>query len=196
MSSNYLLSIAGWYFLPNFVTNWAQTLYYRITLRAGDPAPQPGTPQFIKHRKIIYCSVIGIYLLYCIYEADWKLQQDGTFYQDLGVQIDVGEKTLQKTLRRLFVYSSCMLGRMKLMRCDLGQRNSIQIGIPSIKKTEHTMPLSSSKPRQTPSSIQQNASHTTVSDQTQHNGNTAKQFKTTYGRVYKTAERCISVPWS
>jgi hypothetical protein len=103
MSSNYLLSLAGWYFLPNFVTNWAQTIYYRLTLRAGDPAPQPGTPQFIKHRKIIYCSVIGAYLLYCLYEADWKLQQDGTFYQDLGVHIDVGEKTLQKTLRRMQV---------------------------------------------------------------------------------------------
>lgn len=101
MSSNYLLSLAGWYFLPNLVTGWAHSIYYRITLRAGDPAPQPGTPLFIKHRKIIYCSFIGIYLLYCIYEADWKLQQDGTFYQDLGVQVDVGEKTLQKTLRKL-----------------------------------------------------------------------------------------------
>lgn len=101
MSSNYLLSIAGWWFLPNFVTNWAQTIYYRITLRAGDPAPQPGTPQHIKHRKIIYCSVIGIYLLYCVYEADWKLQQDGTYYQDLGVQIDAGVPTLQKKLRKM-----------------------------------------------------------------------------------------------
>lgn len=99
--SSQLLSIGAWYLLPNLVTGWIQTIYYRITLRAGDPAPQPGTPQYIKHRKIIRCSVIGIYLLYCVYEADWNLRQEGTYYQDLGVDIDVGEKTLQKTLRKM-----------------------------------------------------------------------------------------------
>ncbi|KAE9992512.1 hypothetical protein Vi05172_g10434 [Venturia inaequalis] len=99
--SSHLLSLGAWYFLPNLVTGWIQTIYYRITLRAGDPAPQPGTPQYIKHRKIIHCSVIGAYLLYCIYEADWNLRQESTYYQHLGVEIDVGEKTLQKTLRKI-----------------------------------------------------------------------------------------------
>jgi hypothetical protein len=191
MSSNYLLSLAGWYFLPNFVTNWAQTIYYRLTLRAGDPAPQTGTPQFIRHRKIIYCSVIGAYLLYCLYEADWKLQQDGTFYQDLGVQIDVGEKTLQKTLRRMQVPFQWRLGAQANGICDLERRSYIQIGILSIRRTGLMTPSSWLRPRQIRLWIQQNALHTTASDQIQRNGNTAKRYKTMYGRVYRIAERCI-----
>ncbi|QDS67623.1 hypothetical protein FKW77_004254 [Venturia effusa] len=99
--SSQIISLGAWYFLPNLVTGWIQTIYYRITLRAGDPAPQPGSPQYVKHRKVIHCSVIGIYLLYCIFEADWILQQEPTYYQYLGVEVDVGERTLQKTLRKL-----------------------------------------------------------------------------------------------
>jgi hypothetical protein len=106
MSSSYLISLAGWYFLPNLVTNWLQTIYYRFALRAGDPAPQPGTPRFTKHRRVTYCLVIVSYLLYCIYEADWQVRKAGTFYEDLGVGIEAGERVLQRRLRLMYVYSS------------------------------------------------------------------------------------------
>jgi len=101
MSTNYLLSLAGWYFLPNLATGWLQSFYYRVSLRAGEPAPQPGSPQFMKHRRNIYFIVIVAYLLYSIYEADWQLQRESDFYRDLAVPIDVDERTLKSQLRRL-----------------------------------------------------------------------------------------------
>ncbi|KAL8871418.1 MAG: hypothetical protein Q9174_002742 [Haloplaca sp. 1 TL-2023] len=99
--SNNLLSYAGWTFLPNLVTGWIQSLYYGITIRAGDPKPQPGTPRYIKHRKRIHIAVIVIYLLYTIYEADYWIRQEGDFYQDLGVPLDVDEKKIKSRFRRL-----------------------------------------------------------------------------------------------
>jgi hypothetical protein len=47
--------------------------------------------------------VIGAYLLYTIYEADWNLQRDGHFYQDLRVPINVDMRTLKSQARRLYV---------------------------------------------------------------------------------------------
>ena len=125
--SNNLLSYAGWTFLPNvrtlsmrlllhlrflnqilirsiqLVTGWVQSLYYGITIRAGDPKPQQGTPRYIKHRKRIHIAVIVIYLLYTIYEADYWIRQEGDFYQYLGVPLDVDEKKVKSRFRRLYV---------------------------------------------------------------------------------------------
>jgi preprotein translocase subunit Sec63 len=76
-------------------------VYYGFTIRAGDAAPQPGTALFDKHRRNILCGVIGAYLLYKIYEADWNLQRGPDFYQVLGVSFDVDERTLKSKIRRL-----------------------------------------------------------------------------------------------
>ncbi|KAL8731848.1 MAG: hypothetical protein Q9166_003132 [cf. Caloplaca sp. 2 TL-2023] len=100
MSSN-LLSYVGWTFLPNLVTGWIQSLYYGITIRAGDPKPQPGTPKHIKHRRRIHIAVIAIYLLYTIYEADYWVRSEGDFYQDLDLPVDVDEKKIKARFRRL-----------------------------------------------------------------------------------------------
>ncbi|KAJ9632116.1 hypothetical protein H2203_000517 [Taxawa tesnikishii (nom. ined.)] len=102
MASN-LLSLGGWYFLPNLVTGWAQSIYYAVWIRAGDPRPQPGTPLYAKHRRRIHVLVILTYLLYTIYEADWELRRAGDFYQDLGVAHDASERTIQSRFRRLTV---------------------------------------------------------------------------------------------
>lgn len=83
------------------VTGWIQSLYYGITIRAGDPKPQPGTPRYFKHRRRINIAVIVIYLLYTVYEADYWVRQTGDFFQDLELPVDVDEKKIKSRFRRL-----------------------------------------------------------------------------------------------
>jgi hypothetical protein len=78
-----------------------QKIYYGFTIRAGDPVPQPGTPLHNRHRRNILCVVIGTYLLYKVYEADWNLQREPDFYQALGVPLDVDERTLKSRIRKM-----------------------------------------------------------------------------------------------
>ncbi|KXX74006.1 Chaperone protein DnaJ [Madurella mycetomatis] len=96
-----LLSLLGWSFLPNLVTGWVQTVYYGITIRAGDPRPQPGTPRWAEHRRRIHIIVVALYLLYTIYEADYELQRAGTFYTDLGVPLTATDREVKSRFRRL-----------------------------------------------------------------------------------------------
>ncbi|KAM0287200.1 hypothetical protein ACHAQH_000514 [Verticillium albo-atrum] len=99
--SNFL-SLLGWSFLPNFVTGWTQTLYYSITIRAGDPRPQPGSAKYIAHRRKIHFLVVSFYLLYTLYEADHDLRHDGTFYSDLGLPTLAPEdREIKSRFRRL-----------------------------------------------------------------------------------------------
>ncbi|KAL2159676.1 hypothetical protein VTH06DRAFT_2245 [Thermothelomyces fergusii] len=95
------LSLLGWSFLPGLVTGWAQSLYYGITIRAGDPRPQPGTPRWAEHRRRIHIAVVALYLLYTIYEADYELRRQGTFYTDLGVPLHATEREVKSRFRRL-----------------------------------------------------------------------------------------------
>ena len=83
------------------MTGWIQALYYGITIRAGDPKPQPGTLRYVKQRRRIYISVIVIYLLYTIYEADYWVRQEKDFYQNLGLTPDADEKKIKSKFRRL-----------------------------------------------------------------------------------------------
>ncbi|KAK4555860.1 hypothetical protein LTR86_007080 [Recurvomyces mirabilis] len=101
--SNNLLSLAGWYFLPNLVTGYAQTALYAIFMRAGEPKPQPGSPRHIRDRKRVFIFVILAYLCYTIYESDWQLRREGDFYQNLGVPHTASERELQSRFRRLTV---------------------------------------------------------------------------------------------
>lgn len=118
-----LLSLAGWYILPDvrpfrkdmhtnaliaieLITGWMQTAYYAVWYRAGDPKPRPGSRRHVSHRTRIYILVILAYLLYTVVEADWKLQQRGTFYDTLGVPLDVDERVILSRFRRLYVGNS------------------------------------------------------------------------------------------
>ena len=132
MSANNFLSYAGWAVLPNvslhsnlfvdlailerveknfvlidgllvqLISGWIQSLYYSITIRAGDPKPQPGTPRYQKHRKRIHVTVIVAYLLYTMYEADYWVRRDGNFYEALGVLPGAEEKQIRSRFRRLY----------------------------------------------------------------------------------------------
>ncbi|KAI1331889.1 hypothetical protein F5Y16DRAFT_246680 [Xylariaceae sp. FL0255] len=100
MSTN-ALSLLGWMFLPSLVSGWVQSIYYGLTIRAGDPRPPPQSARFQQHRRRIHTLVIVIYLLYTIYEADWELRRAGTFYGDLGVPFGASERDIKSRFRRL-----------------------------------------------------------------------------------------------
>lgn len=78
-----------------------QSIWYGITIRAGDPKPPPGSPRYIQHRRIIHIGVVSAYLLYTIYEADWDIRRAGDFYQDLGIAHGASERDIKSRFRRL-----------------------------------------------------------------------------------------------
>ncbi|CAJ2502902.1 Uu.00g102960.m01.CDS01 [Anthostomella pinea] len=101
MAGNNLLSLLGWSFLPNLVTGWLQTIYYGLTIRAGDPKPAPGSARHAEHRRRIHILVVSLYLLYTIYEADYELQRASNYYADLGVSVGASERDVKSRFRRL-----------------------------------------------------------------------------------------------
>jgi len=48
-------------------------------------------------------TVIIVYLLYTIFEADYLLRQAGDFYRELGLSPGADEKTIKSKFRRLQV---------------------------------------------------------------------------------------------
>ncbi|KKA18569.1 Membrane associated DnaJ chaperone [Rasamsonia emersonii CBS 393.64] len=96
-----ILSFIGWAVLPNYVTSILQNVYYGITIRAGDPRPQPGSPRYAKHRRRIFIFVITTYLLYTLYESFYQIRAAGDFYRLLGVSPRADEKAIKSRFRRL-----------------------------------------------------------------------------------------------
>lgn len=86
------------------ITNYLHSFYYSLTIRAGSPKPQPGSPTFAKHRRRIYITVIVAFLLYQLYETDWEIQRAGDFYTDLGVPYDADDRAIQSRFRKLYVH--------------------------------------------------------------------------------------------
>lgn len=83
------------------VTSFIQTVYYGITIRAGDPKPQPGSPRYILHRQRIQITVIVVYLLYTLFEADYVVRQKKDFFQELGLTPSAGDKQIKSKFRRM-----------------------------------------------------------------------------------------------
>ncbi|KAM5453116.1 hypothetical protein MaudCBS49596_002893 [Microsporum audouinii] len=96
-----VLSFAGWAFLPGLATSFLQNFYYRITIRAGSPHPQPGSSLHTRHNRRIHVAVISSYLLYTIYEEYRSLRLAGDFYSLLGVLPTSDERTIKTRFRRL-----------------------------------------------------------------------------------------------
>ncbi|KAK5945684.1 hypothetical protein PMZ80_002891 [Knufia obscura] len=97
-----VLSYLGWSFLPNLATQFLQTIYYRITLSAGTPHPQPGSPLYARdHRRIRIC-VLTLYLLYTLAQSLYDVKLAGDFYTLLGVDPYLTtEKEIKSKVRRL-----------------------------------------------------------------------------------------------
>lgn len=85
------------------VTGWVQSIYYGIAIRAGEPKPRPGSPRYWKHRRRIQIVVVLAYLLYTIIQADYDIQRERSFYQDLGLAPDVDDKAIKSRFRKLYV---------------------------------------------------------------------------------------------
>ncbi|KAH0599872.1 hypothetical protein MHUMG1_02662 [Metarhizium humberi] len=98
------LSLIGWSFLPGLASSWVQTIYYGITIRAGDPKPQAGTPRYAQHRRRIHILVVTAYLLYTIYEADHDLRREPTYYSALGVPFASTDREVKSRFRRLAAF--------------------------------------------------------------------------------------------
>ncbi|MCJ1445030.1 MAG: hypothetical protein MMC23_005535 [Stictis urceolatum] len=99
--SNPLATFIGWSIVPSLATRFVQTVYYGITIRAGEPRPAPGSPRFNKHYQRIQVALIVAYLLYTFYEASHVVRLGGDFYRDLGVVHDVGDRGIKSRFRRL-----------------------------------------------------------------------------------------------
>ncbi|WEW59844.1 hypothetical protein PRK78_005325 [Emydomyces testavorans] len=96
-----IVSFAGWAFLPRYITSFLQSLYYRITIRAGSPHPHPSSPRYARHYRRIYVFVVTSYLLYTLYEAYHRIRAQGDFYQVLGVLPTADDRTIKSRFRRL-----------------------------------------------------------------------------------------------
>lgn len=83
------------------VTSWLQSLYYGITIRAGTPHPQPGSPRFVSHRRRIHILVIASYLLYTIYEADHLIRSSPNHYSILSLPAAATPAEIKSRFRRL-----------------------------------------------------------------------------------------------
>lgn len=84
-----------------YATSFLHSLYYSLTIRAGDAKPMPGSPQFRKHYQRIYASLILAYLAYTVLEVFHDLRLKSDFYQALGVPHHVEDKLLKTRYRRL-----------------------------------------------------------------------------------------------
>ncbi|CAI7655063.1 unnamed protein product [Penicillium pancosmium] len=96
-----LLPLIGWAVLPGYATSFLQSVYYGITIRAGDPKPMPQTPRFELHRRRIFILVIVSYLFYTLYETFHQVQVAGNYYTLLDVTPFDTDKTIQSKFRRL-----------------------------------------------------------------------------------------------
>lgn len=84
-----------------YVTSILQNVYYGITIRAGEPRPQPPSPRYARHRRRIFILVVTSYLLYTLYETFHQVQVTGDFYRALGVSPLADERTIKSRFRRL-----------------------------------------------------------------------------------------------
>lgn len=84
-----------------YATSIVQSVYYGITIRAGDPRPQPPSPRYARDRRRIFILVVTSYLLYTLYETFHQVQVAGDFYRALGVSPLADDKTIKTRFRRL-----------------------------------------------------------------------------------------------
>lgn len=95
------ITFLSWAVLPNLATSFIQSLYYGITIRAGDRKPRPGEAKYVKHYRWIKIAVVIVYLLYQIYETDWNIRRAGDYYQALGVSHTIDDRGIKSRFRRL-----------------------------------------------------------------------------------------------
>ena len=83
------------------VTSWALTIWYGITIRAGDPKPAPGSPRHNSDRRTVHVLVVLLYLAYIVFETDHDIRRASSFYADLGVPLAAADRDVKSRFRRL-----------------------------------------------------------------------------------------------
>lgn len=78
-----------------------QSFYYKITIRAGSPHPQPGQPLYAYHRRRIHIFVLSLYLVYTFVQTLYDIRLAGDFYTDLGVTPGSPDREIKARFRRL-----------------------------------------------------------------------------------------------
>ncbi|KAG0057244.1 hypothetical protein BGZ83_000657 [Gryganskiella cystojenkinii] len=92
--------LAGWAFLPSFVTNIIQSIWYSIKYPVNSGAkPAPNTPKYRRHYNRIYCGVVLGYLLYTILEVDRSTPTNAYDLLDLNFH-SFSQKQLRTNFRR------------------------------------------------------------------------------------------------
>ncbi|OAL26654.1 hypothetical protein AYO20_09995 [Fonsecaea nubica] len=94
-------SLVGWAFLPAYATAFLQSIYYRLTIRAGQPHPRPGEPIFAYHNRRLRVLVLSLYLIYTLSQALYDIRLSGDFYTLLGVTPWSTERDVKSRFRKL-----------------------------------------------------------------------------------------------
>lgn len=95
-SSNFLISLLGWTFIPDFATRHLLDFTYRSPIRIVIP-PQPGSLQHKQHYAIVFGLVVISYLIYTMVQSSQAMPPN--FYEILDVCPDVDENGLKLAFR-------------------------------------------------------------------------------------------------
>ncbi|PPQ88960.1 hypothetical protein CVT25_005059 [Psilocybe cyanescens] len=97
-TTDLLLSLFGWTFVPDFATkHLLNFIYHRSPIRIISSPPPPGSPQHRRHYALAYAAVIFSYLTYTLLQSARGMPPN--FYQILGVPPDVDEAGLKLAFR-------------------------------------------------------------------------------------------------
>lgn len=96
-----IFSFFGWSFIPGYATSLLQTLYYKLTIRVGEPTPQAGTRLYAYHHRRIRIFVLCLYLLYTLVQGLYDIRLVGDFYTGLDVTPYSTDREVKARFRRL-----------------------------------------------------------------------------------------------
>lgn len=96
-----LFSFLGWSFIPGYATSFLQTLYYKLTIRVGEPIPQPGTALYASHHRRIRVFVLCLYLIYTLFQGLYDIKLARDFYSALDVTPYTTDREVKARFRRL-----------------------------------------------------------------------------------------------
>lgn len=96
-----IFSFFGWSFIPGYATSFLQTLYYKLTIRVGEPTPQPGTHLYASHHRRIRIFVLCLYLFYTLVQGLYDIRLAGDFYTGLDVTPYSTDREVKARFRRL-----------------------------------------------------------------------------------------------
>lgn len=108
-----VLNFFGWFVLPNLLTNFLQSLYYRIVTPLGENKPVRNSARHRRDRRRIYAFIIVSYLIFSVVDAYYSVALDpksplssaSSLYSSLEIPVsnlaDVSNSELRTSFRKL-----------------------------------------------------------------------------------------------